>query len=269
MTRCKHDHDAILDRWQARETAHSIAEALGINEKSVWNVVKSARMKSDPRAIVREPPTGPRLRPDGSTGWTAARLAEAKRLYDAGYSFGRIADDIGLSRNAVIGMAHRQGWPGRKPSGTSRRTQQRRAAVAGIPKRAKNDGGALANKIAAGTFGKGNSHGGLAFKIARGALGEKTAVEFKVPKPVHVPYTGPRYGILDDRLGPLMCRAIVEGSGPETLFCSAPVVDGSPYRYCRDHAAVYLREPTGRTWSPERRQKQVLAMLRRAREVTA
>jgi hypothetical protein len=253
MTRRKYDHDAILDRWQARETAHSIAEALGIDKKSVWNVVKSARTKGDPRAVIHRPATGPKLRPEGSTGWTAARLAEAKRLYDAGYSFGRIADDIGLSRNAVIGMAHRQGWPGRKPPGTSRRTQQRRAAAAGIPKRAKNDGGALANKISAGTFGK-----------PKQALPPQPE-----PKPVHIPYTGPRYGILDDRLGHLMCRAIVEGSGPETLFCSAPVVDGSPFRYCHDHAAVYLREPTGRTWSPARRQKQVLAMLRRSREVTA
>lgn len=44
--------------------------------------------------------------------WTEARMAEARRLYiDQGHSAAKTAMAIGaVSRNAVIGLAHRRGW---------------------------------------------------------------------------------------------------------------------------------------------------------------
>src|SRR5262245_47531358 len=39
--------------------------------------------------------------------WTAARVAQLKSCFDAGLSCSRIADEIGVSRNAVIGKINR------------------------------------------------------------------------------------------------------------------------------------------------------------------
>lgn len=130
--RRKYDHDAILDRWAAGETSHAIAKAYDTRPETIRNVVLTARRRGDPRAVPHEQENGadrPRLADDGSSGWTQARLDHATALYKDGASFAEIAAAIGggISRNAVIGMARRQGWSGRKPPGTSLRTQQRRA----------------------------------------------------------------------------------------------------------------------------------------------
>lgn len=41
--------------------------------------------------------------------WTDERIQELKRLWDAGYSASAIGKQIGMSKNAVIGKAHRLG----------------------------------------------------------------------------------------------------------------------------------------------------------------
>lgn len=129
--RRKYDHDAILDRWAAGETSHAIGKALAMRPEDVRGVVLNGRRRGDPRAVPHEQETGaarPRLAEDGSSGWTQARLDHATALYKDGASLAEIAAAIGggITRNAVIGMAHRQGWSGRKPPGTSLRTQQRK-----------------------------------------------------------------------------------------------------------------------------------------------
>lgn len=129
--RRKYDHDAILDRWAAGETSHAIAKLTGMSPEAVRGVVLTGRRRGDPRAIPHEQEDAaarPRLAEAGSTGWTQARLDHATALYKDGASFSEIAAAIGgkISRNAVIGMARRQGWSGRKPAGTSLRTQQRK-----------------------------------------------------------------------------------------------------------------------------------------------
>lgn len=173
------------------------------------------------------------------TTWTEDRVERLKALWKDGRSASEIAAELGdMSRCAVIGKAHRLKLDARAKPVPKR---------ARPPKRAKNDGGRRANKIAAGTFAKAPQNIPILFQPP--------------PEPVHVPYAGPHYGILDDRLGHLMCRAIVGGSGPTTLFCSAPTVDG-PFRFCRDHAAVYVNQPRASGWSEERRQAHI-AMLRR------
>ena len=60
------------------------------------------------------PPThaknGPlRLAPLQSDTWTTERLEKLKRAFDAGLSCSKIAGEIGVSRNAVIGKLHRLG----------------------------------------------------------------------------------------------------------------------------------------------------------------
>lgn len=184
------------------------------------------------------------------TAWTDERVERLKAMWAEGKSASVIAAALGgVTRNAVCGKVDRLNL-----SGHAKAPPTPRASVA-VGKRPSSRGRA--------------NHGGLALKIAAGTLDKKSRRPAPRPAPVHVSYTGPHYGILDDRLGHLMCRAIVEGSGSETLFCSAPTAPDSPFRFCRAHAAVYLTTPSGRAWSPERRQQQILAMLRRAREAAA
>jgi len=45
--------------------------------------------------------------------WNQDRMERLETLYREGMSFSLIADDIGVSRNAVIGKAHRMGLPRR------------------------------------------------------------------------------------------------------------------------------------------------------------
>lgn len=165
--------------------------------------------------------------------WTEERVEALKKLWAKGLSAGEIASQIeGVTRNAVIGKVHRLNLTGRaKPA-----PKRARTSAPPIPRRKKSDGGSLANKIQRGTFAK-------------------PPRPQPPPEPVHVPHAGPRYGILDDRLEHLMCRAIVEGEGIHTVFCSAPCVEDSPFRFCRDHAAVYLTAPRSSGWSQERRDK--------------
>jgi len=196
-----------------------------------------------------------------SEPWTDERIGRLRSLVAESLTAAEIAAAMGgITRNAVIGKVHRlnlalHGRPtggeggarkGRKPNVV----RAARKPPTGAPHRAKSDRGSIANRIAAGTF----------------AAAPKPQ---PAPKPVHVPYTGPRYGILDDGLKYDMCRAIVEGRGPTTLFCSAPAIDGSSFRFCRAHAAAYLTMPSGRSWTPQQRQRHTLATLRKRAEEAA
>jgi len=113
-----HNYDDILDRWQAGATTSAIAEALGIGEPSVRQIVCQMRKQGDPRAAKhgRTPPALPKASLAGA-GWTEERIAEAERLFGEGNSAAQVAAAIGggITRNAVIGMAHRRGWTGGKP----------------------------------------------------------------------------------------------------------------------------------------------------------
>jgi len=49
--------------------------------------------------------------------WTHERIEELKKLWEAGYTASNIATEIGgITRNAVIGKAHRLGLSGRMKS---------------------------------------------------------------------------------------------------------------------------------------------------------
>ena len=49
------------------------------------------------------------------SNWNEDRISRLETLFQQGYSFSLIAADIGVSRNAVIGKAHRMNLRGRKP----------------------------------------------------------------------------------------------------------------------------------------------------------
>jgi GcrA cell cycle regulator len=67
------------------------------------------------------------------TDWTDARISRLRELYSTGLSFSTIAEDIGVTRNAAIGKAHRLNLerrdspiskPGPKPVGAPKRARK-------------------------------------------------------------------------------------------------------------------------------------------------
>ena len=52
--------------------------------------------------------------------WTEYRIAQFRELYTEGKSHGEIAEQLGITRNASIGKAHRLGLDGRRTGPTSR-----------------------------------------------------------------------------------------------------------------------------------------------------
>ena len=70
--------------------------------------------------------------------WTAARVAELTQLWADGFSGGAIAKKMNLSKNAIVGKAHRLGlpsrpspiiWDGRKTTGARGTRSQRQARL--------------------------------------------------------------------------------------------------------------------------------------------
>jgi GcrA cell cycle regulator len=66
--------------------------------------------------------------------WTEERIAELIRLWEAGHSASHIGKVLGVSKNAVIGKAHRLKLPPR-PSPIRRSATPRAPRAAPVPKR--------------------------------------------------------------------------------------------------------------------------------------
>ena len=152
--------------------------------------------------------------------WTDEEDAFLKRHASLGYTYGAIGRMMGRSRNSVIGRASRMKMPPR-PQPPPKPVAPR------IPRPKKTDGGKLANKLRAGTFGQ-------APKIPPAK-----------PEPPS-PYAGPPVGILDANLKHHHCRAIVSGRGPQTMFCGGPVPEDSHFAYCAHHALAFVPRVTPR-----------------------
>lgn len=67
--------------------------------------------------------------------WPAERVRIAKFLWDAGHSGSEIARELGVSRNAVMGQAHRRKWG------------KRRELIGGREKRLKEGGGRKRRRV--------------------------------------------------------------------------------------------------------------------------
>lgn len=134
--------------------------------------------------------------------WPAERLTFAKRLWDGGHSASEIARELGVSRNAVMGQAHRRKWG------------KRREPTGGREKRLR-EGGVKERK--------------------------RSGVPLP-PKPVALPPTPPTckpVPLMQISAG--MCRFVVDDpqSRGEFLFCGAPVMPGKVY--CPFHCRIAYR----------------------------
>ncbi|MEK9926053.1 MAG: GcrA family cell cycle regulator, partial [Alphaproteobacteria bacterium] len=61
-----------------------------------------------------------------ANSWTEERLEKLKSLWDKGLSISQIGEELGVSRNAIAGKAHRMGLP-KRPSPISKAAVEKEA----------------------------------------------------------------------------------------------------------------------------------------------
>jgi len=183
--------------------------------------------------------------------WTEARIEQLSALFAGGMSASRIAAELGITRNAVIGKMHRLRLPPRptgRPPDTNGNANWTAEEIATLKARWK----ARAQvKMIARELGK--SPGAVKGKAKRLGLTRREKVRPRPPQQplmapavyvpdVHYAATGTRKTLL--QLGPHDCRWPC--GHPHELdfaFCGARQLDGRPY--CEAHCAIaYI--PTAR-----------------------
>jgi GcrA cell cycle regulator len=134
------------------------------------------------------------------------RLACARRLWDEGLSATQIAVAVGhgATKSAIVGKAHRMGWPPR-PSPIGRTREEQREARARMPDKPHH----------------------------KGASGAKPK---RVRKPVRAIPKPPEHVYVPALPTPAFsCCQWPLGDRPDWRWCDAPAIAGKPY--CAQHMA--------------------------------
>lgn len=140
--------------------------------------------------------------------WTEPRLALLKKLHFEGLSFSYMAAQIGLSRCACIGKAHRIGLPRRKKTWAKTKTS--------IPRPLKHNN---TNKLRALLNGRTYGPTDLEPEIAIDPI-----------------------GIIDPALKLHHCRWPVSGHGLGIMFCGRDVACDTSY--CAKHLLMAYQKPS-------------------------
>ena len=178
---------------------------------------------------------------DGRVQWPPEQVDDLRKMWGQGLSASQIAERLSTTRNTVIGKVHRLGLEKRR-----RGTQPGEKRLPPKPKPRRTP----------------------ARKTARKPTPPRPEPVALPPEPLPAPWDGPSIGILDPALGRYQCRCIVSGSGPDTMFCGAPVPEDSAFSFCRFHAATFVtqaRPPRSRAATEEFRR----TMLAKRREAQA
>jgi GcrA cell cycle regulator len=159
--------------------------------------------------------------------WTPERIDELKRLWDAGHSASEIGKKLGVSKNAVVGKAHRLKLSARPspikrggPSTTRRRpaAAQRQAAARAATSSPLLNGSATTTATPSG--GKAVSSSPFAAEAPS-----------RSPAPSYTPSRASRKAA-----GSQTCAWPIGDPGdPEFRFCGEKSVPGKPY--CEAHCA--------------------------------
>jgi len=170
-----------------------------------------------------------------SPRWTDERIALLTKMRGNGISFGKIANAVGLSRNACIGKAQRLGLavPVKESRERKLRPRQSTIRIKATPREQRNMDtiGALAPDL--------------------------DVLRLFDERPAPATFLGiPLLSLRDGQ-----CR-FPRGEGAETLFCGQPAADGSYCQAC--HARCYVRPMQLSDAERERRRQQVRNMRRRA-----
>lgn len=155
--------------------------------------------------------------------WTDERIALLKKMWKEGKSAADIAKTLGkgVTRNAVIGKAHRMGLSGR-PSPIKNTPPKKEAA----PKAAKPAATPLRDAKKAAPAAKAAAKPNLALV--------KEAEELKKIEKEQIPLGG---GVALIDLTERMCKwPIGDPKEPDFTFCGRGIRVGTPY--CPDHAAM-------------------------------
>jgi GcrA cell cycle regulator len=148
--------------------------------------------------------------PANEPTWTSERVELLKSRFEAGLSCREIADDIGVSRNAVIGKLSRLNLK-REKSGDARRPARKRAAKGSSPRSAPR----------------------LQYQMLRALYAEpQPAVD---EEPIHNEHCCSLLELSEER-----CRWPISTPGAvDFCFCGNTPVDGLPY--CAGHTRLAYR----------------------------
>lgn len=139
--------------------------------------------------------------------WTDERISELARLWESGHSASAIGRILGVSKNAVVGKAHRM----RLASRPSPIRQERRA-----PSRRRLP--ILTKPV------------------------DKSLPAVTVPEADAEPAPPPRPVVSKDHKGAKCLWPIGDPRDPDFHFCGGPAVEGKPY--CDSHCArAYITRP--------------------------
>ena len=185
--------------------------------------------------------------------WTTAQIAGLRALWDEGHSTSEIGRRMGVSKNAIVGKAHRLDLPARespiRPLGSGARPRQaaKRAGKTTLPPLGSVS---PAERTAGGRTPQPTSHKkpGPTRRPPRKPP-PKAAQAKRVKAPVQAPAPAPApaaSALLP--AGQLCCWPIGEPGSRDFRFCGATAKPGKPY--CEQHCGlayqkvVDLREQT-------------------------
>ncbi|MGZ0187429.1 MAG: GcrA family cell cycle regulator [Alphaproteobacteria bacterium] len=155
--------------------------------------------------------------------WTPERIGNLESLWAEGHSTAEIGRRLGVSKNAVVGKAHRLGLPGRQSPIDAKRRQAKKDAAPAATARTTTPRTKAAPQAAPAA-----APTAAAAKPRAAAAAPAPAAATARAKPSK-PHTGPscQWPFGDPRL-------------PGFHFCGAASVSGKPY--CDEHcAAAYNR----------------------------
>jgi len=135
--------------------------------------------------------------------WTPERISDLEKLWAEGHSTAEIGRRMGVSKNAVVGKAHRLGLPSRQSPIDAKRRAPRKPATRAKP---------AARRVAA-------------------------PAEPKAPAPAAAaPAAPPRKKPVRKHSGPSCQWPFGDPRLPGFHFCGAPAEPGKPY--CDEHCAM-------------------------------
>ena len=160
----------------------------------------------------------------GAATWTTERVDQLRNYVTAGLTCSQIADEIGVTRNAVIGKIHRMGLSPTRPRGRPSALAQRMGATTTRPRRPPTRIARLLRAFAANTT----------------VTPFDTTLVTAEMAPVD---SAQRCSLLDLANG--HCRWPFGDPGKADFgFCGHDAVAG--FSYCAGHARLAYRLPSGR-----------------------
>jgi len=171
-------------------------------------------------------------------GWTAEKIEQLNKLWSEGMSITEIGKILGMTRNAVVGKAHRLGLA-KRPSPIARAPGPRPAAAQPTPAVVAQQRPAVAAPAAPVMAAGGMAAAGVAATAAPAAVAEaplppKPAMP-AIPQPAR-PRPAPAFRATRVANGPACRWPIGDPKSPDFHFCGSPSIEGKPY--CEKHCAM-------------------------------